>query len=190
MRIIVGVSGASGVYMAYRLLEVLKNDKDVETHLIVTEGAKRNLAYETELSLAEFEKMADFIYDEANMAVPIASGSFMTDGIIVIPCSMKTLSAISHGYAENLLIRAVDVCLKENRKVILVPREMPFNKIHLKNMLKAADAGCHIVPPMLTFYNQSNTLGEQVEHVIGKVLMSFNKKLETFRRWGGKWEKS
>ena len=115
----------------------------------------------------------------------IASGSFPTDGMIIIPCSMKTLAGIVSGYAENLLLRAADVCLKEDRKVVLVPREMPMNKVHLRNLREAADIGCRIVPPMLTFYNGAETLDEQVDHVIGKVLMQFGIVPASFKAWKG-----
>lgn len=184
-RIIVGISGASGVIIGYRLLQALKELAAVETHLVITSGARRNFALETDLSLAEICAQADVVHDEHNMAAAISSGSFITDGMIVAPCSMKTLAGIANGYAENLLLRAADVCLKEGRKVVLVPREMPLGKIHLRNLALAADAGCTIIPPMLTFYNAPSDLNDQIDHIIGKILRQFGWDLQSFVAWRG-----
>lgn len=185
MRIIVGISGATGVVMGYRLLEVLRRIPDCEIHLVISEGAVRNFELETDISLKKVKALAHFCHDNKNLAAAISSGSFATDGMIVLPCSMKSLSGIANGYASNLLVRAVDVCLKENRKVVLVPREMPLGKIHLKNMSIAADLGCCIVPPLLTFYNRPGTLEDQVNHIIGKILMQFGLNIKEFKAWGG-----
>lgn len=185
MRIIVGISGASGVLLGYHLLKALRKIEGMELHLVITDGAKKNFECETSLALEEVEALADFVHSDKNLAANISSGSFVTDGMIVVPCSMKTLSGIANGYAANLLVRAVDVCLKENRKVVLVPREMPLNKIHLRNLGLAAEAGCLLIPPMLTFYNNSLTLEEQMDHVVGKILMQFQLQSEKFRAWGG-----
>ncbi len=184
-RIIVGISGASGVIIGYRLLTALKEFAEVETHLVITGGARRNFALETELSLAEVCAQANVVHDEQNMAAAISSGSFVTDGMIVAPCSMKTLAGIAHGYAENLLLRAADVCLKEGRRVVLVPREMPLGKIHLRNLVLAADAGCTVIPPMLTFYNAPSGLNDQIDHIIGKVLRQFDLDFAAFVAWRG-----
>lgn len=119
------------------------------------------------------------------MAAKISSGSYLTDGMIVAPCSMKTLAGIAHGYADNLLVRAADVCLKENRRVVLIPREMPLGLIHLRNLTAAAEAGCAIVPPMLTFYNRPGTVARQVDHVVGKALMQFGIVPACFHPWEG-----
>ena len=173
MRIIVGISGATGVIMGYRLLQILRNVPDCEIHLVLSEGAIKNFELETNLSIPEVQALAHFSHSNTNMAASISSGSFKTDGMIVLPCSMKSLSGIANGYADNLLTRAVDVCLKENRKVVLAPREMPMGKIHIKNMAIAADLGCTIIPPMLTFYNAPDYLEDQITHVIGKILMQF-----------------
>jgi 4-hydroxy-3-polyprenylbenzoate decarboxylase len=185
MRIIVGISGASGVVMGYHLLSALKQHEDVETHLVVTAGAHKTWALECDRSLDDLYALADVVHDDANLAACISSGSFKTDGMIVIPCSMKTLAGISAGYAANLLVRAVDVCLKEERTVVLVPREMPFGKVHLRNMATAADLGCTIVPPMLTFYNGPVTLEDQIDHVVGKVLRFFGLEHDKFVPWKG-----
>lgn len=146
MRIIVGISGASGVVLGLELLKALK-EQAVETHLLISEGARITFQYETEVTLDEVINLADHYYDINDLAAPISSGSFPTGGMIIIPCSMKTLSAVAHGYANNLMVRAADVCLKENRRVVLVPRETPLGKAHLKNLLEAADNGCAIIPP-------------------------------------------
>ncbi|MDD4721345.1 MAG: UbiX family flavin prenyltransferase [Acidaminococcaceae bacterium] len=185
MRLIVGISGASGVVMGYQMLKVLKQIPDIEVHLVVTEGAVKNFACETDITLEDVIALADYNHSNKNMAASISSGSFKTDGIIVIPCSMKTVSGIASGFAANLLLRAVDVCLKESRKVVIVPREMPLSRIHLRNIKEAADNGCIVVPPMLTFYNGSNSVEKQINHIIGKVLMQFGIDYEKFIAWKG-----
>ena len=185
MRIIVAVTGATGVQMSETLLRALRQQENCEIHLIVSEGAKLTWRLECEKELTALYELADYVYEERDLAAVIASGSFVTDGMIVIPCSMKTLAGIVSGYAENLIQRAADVCLKEGRKVVLVPREMPLGKIHLKNLKKAAGLGCAIVPPMLTFYNGAQTLQEQVDHVVGKVLLQFHMEYKRFVPWRG-----
>lgn len=184
-RFIVGVSGASGVIMSRYLLQALKELENTEVHLVVSEAAKRTWALETDIPLETLYETADFCHDNHQMTACIASGSFKTDGMIVIPCSMKTLSAIATGYAENLMVRAADVCLKEGRKVVLVPREMPLGKIHVLNMKTAADLGCVLVPPMLTFYNGPQALEDQINHVIGKILTQFGLDHQRFIPWTG-----
>lgn len=183
MRIIVGVTGASGVIMSYHLLKALKSVPGCETHLIVSKAAKTTWSCETDESFSELIDLADAVYDEDDLAAVIASGTFVTDGMIIIPCSMKTLAGIVSGYAENLLLRAADVCLKENRHLVLCPREMPLGKIHLHNMELAAQYGCTIVPPMLTFYNRAQTVEDQIDHVIGKVLLQFGIQYDRMRPW-------
>ena len=185
MRLIVAITGATGVQMGYRLLQALDTFDDVETHLIISEGAKVVFQLETGVRLEDVCALADHVHDAGNLGATIASGSFKTDGMVIIPCSMKTLSAISNGYADNLISRSADVCLKENRRLVLVPREMPLNKIHCRNLLTAAEAGCTIVPPMLTFYSNSSTVEDQVDHVIGKVLMQFGLDYDKFEAWEG-----
>lgn len=186
MRIIVGISGASGVIMGYAMLKALRAQKDCEIHLVVTQGAMENFRYETEMDIRKVMDLADYSYDDNNLAASVSSGSFYTDGMIVIPCSMKTVSAIASGYGANLLVRAVDVCLKESRKVVLVPREMPLSRVHLDNLKKAADYGCILIPPMLTFYNHPTTVEQQVDHIIGKVLMQFGMVHQSFIPWEGR----
>ena len=182
MRLIVGISGASGVIMGRRLLETLRASADAEIHLIVTEAAERTWVLECDKPIRELYDLADVVYDNHDLAA-VASGSFRTDGMIVLPCSMKTLAGIASGYAENLLLRAADVCLKEGRRLVLCPREMPFGRIHLRNLTLAAEAGAAIVPPMLTFYNRPTTVDEQIDHVIGKVLLQFGIVPDNFRAW-------
>ena len=184
MRIIVGISGASGVVMGYCFLKALRN-VGVETHLVVTEAAVRTLACETSLRLEDLVALADASYDVRDMAAHIASGSFVTDGMVVIPCSMKTLAGIVSGYADNLLLRAADVCLKERRKLVLVPRETPLSRVHLRNMAEAAELGCAIVPPMLTFYGGADTVEKQIDHIIGKVFLRFGLTYENGTSWDG-----
>lgn len=185
MRLIIGISGASGVAMGYHLLQILSEMPDVETHLVMSESAVQNFKYETDIDYREVIRAADYHYGINDMAATISSGSFYTDGMIVLPCSMKSLAAIAIGMEINLLIRATDVCLKEGRRVVLVPREMPLAHSHIKNMLLASENGCVIIPPVLTFYNDSLTLKQQMNHVIGKVLMQFNLTVPGFRSWQG-----
>lgn len=185
MRIIVCITGATGVTMGFKLLQALKLYPEVESHLIVSNGAKLTLSLESDIAFEAVCELADFVHKAEDLGASISSGSYKTDGVVVIPCSMKTLSGIACGYAENLIVRSVDVCLKENRKVILVPREMPLSKIHCRNLLTAAEAGCVIIPPMLTFYSNYPTLDDQVDHIIGKILMQFGLDYDRFKPWEG-----
>lgn len=185
MRIIVGITGASGVILGVNLLKVLSELPDCETHLVVTEGAKRTFEYETDIRFADIAAMADYVHDSRDLAAPISSGSFQTDGMIIMPCSMKTLSGIVTGYTDNLLLRAADVSIKERRRVVLVPRELPLSTIHLKNMVKASRYGCDIVPPMLTFYNHPHSIQDMINHLVGKILMLFGIPFHEFVPWRG-----
>lgn len=183
MRVILGVSGASGVIMAHRLMKTVRAESDCEIHLIMTDSAKRTWELETDIPLEELLDLADAVYEAYDMAAAVSSGSFRTDGMIILPCSMKTLAGIVSGYTDNLLLRAADVCLKEGRKLVLCPREMPMNRIHLRNMLEASDAGCTVVPPVLTFYNKPLTIDDQIDHVVGKILMQFGIMPSAFKPW-------
>ena len=185
MRIIVGVSGATGVEMSYYLLKALKSVDGCEVHLIVSKGAKITWDLESDIPIEKLYELADHVHDEHNMAACVSSGSFVTDGMIIMPCSMKSLAGIAAGYADNLIIRAADVCMKEGRKVVLVPREMPMGKVHLRNMKEASDLGCVIVPPMLTFYNGPKTIVDQINHIVGKILMQFGITYDKFIPWTG-----
>jgi len=185
MRIIVGITGASGVVMGYHLVSALKQHDGCEVHLVVTEGAQKTWELECDIPMTKLLALADVCHNDRNLAASISSGSFKTDGMIVMPCSMKSLAGIASGYAANLLVRAVDVCLKEERKVVLVPREMPLGKIHLRNMLTAADMGCSIVPPLLTFYNGAETMEGQIDHIVGKALRLVGLEHGKFVAWKG-----
>ncbi len=189
MRLIIGISGASGVIMGYELLQALRPMPDIETHLVLTDGAVETFGYETSLDPEEIRAAADITYDIGNLGAAISSGSFRTDGMVILPCSMKTLAGIVSGFSDNLLLRAADVCLKESRRLILVPREMPLSRIHLRNLKEAADCGCTILPPMLTFYGERNTIRQQTDHIIGKILQQFGISYSEFRPWQGNFSK-
>lgn len=184
-RIIVGISGADGVVLGVELLKLLRDVPEVESLLVMTQAAERNLEMECGLRASEVRALAARSFDAGDLAAPISSGSFMTDGMIIAPCSMKTLAAIAHGYSENLLCRAADVCMKERRRLVLMPRETPLSQIHLQNMLTLAQAGCSIVPPMLTFYCRPQGIQDMVHHVLGKALMQFGIVPADFRAWAG-----
>ena len=183
-RIIVGMSGASGVIYGIRLLEVLK-EMNLETHLVVTGGAKRNIALETDHSVEEVEGLAHKVYSAGNLAGSISSGSFRTDGMVIVPCSMKTLSGVARSYNENLLIRAADVVLKERRKLILVVRETPLHRGHLKAMLEVSEMGGVILPPVPAFYHHPKSIDDLINHIVGKILDLLGIENSMFRRWSG-----
>ena len=174
MRLIVGITGASGVVLAVELLKRLKQIDSVETHLVITKSAELTIRDETDFDIFDIRRLADCVYDVNQPDASIASGSFLVDGMIVVPCTMKTLAGIASGYCENLLLRAADVCLKERRKLLLVPREMPFSPIHLRNMKELADCGAIIMPPVMTFYNTPTNLQAQINHIVNKILRLFN----------------
>ena len=186
MRLIVGVSGASGVILGYYVLKALRQISGMEIHLVMTEGAKTTLQYESSITVEKMEALADVVHDNKNMAATISSGSYKTDGMIVVPCSMKSVAGMACGFADNLLLRAADVCVKENRKVVLVPREMPLSRIHLRNLTTLAEYGCSIIPPLLTFYNDSNSVEKQINHIVGKILMQFGFESKDFVPWTGR----
>ncbi|MHB9150339.1 MAG: UbiX family flavin prenyltransferase [Thermoleophilia bacterium] len=182
--LIVGISGASGTAYGVRLLEVL-NATSVETHLVMTDSARKVIQLETGYSVPAIEALADWVHDIKDIGAPIASGSFKTMGMVVVPCSMKSLSAIAHSYNENLLVRAADVVLKEGRKLVLVTRETPLHVGHLRLMMQAAEMGAVILPPMPSFYHQPETIDDIVNQTVGKVLDQFEIEHDLFRRWEG-----
>ncbi len=182
-RIIIGISGSSGSILGVRLLEVLKK-MGFETHLIITGTAKKLIEHETSYKVKDVEALASKAYDNSDLFAPIASGSFRTKGMVIIPCSMKTLGGIASGYADNLLLRAADVCLKERRKLILVTRETPLNLIHIENMRKVTLAGAIVLPQVITTYSKPRKIEEVVDHIIGKVLDSLGIENEVYKRWG------
>jgi len=184
-RIIVGISGASGVIYGVRLLELLKQ-QEIETHLIISKAGKRNIEIETDYKPSEVEAMATYVYDHKDVGASLASGSFLTQGMVVAPCTIKTLSGIANSYTENLLVRAADVTLKEKRKLALLVRETPLHKGHLRLMSMAADMGAHILPPVPSFYHQPKTIEDIIDQTIGKVFDYFGIKHSLFKRWGEK----
>ena len=182
MRLIVAITGASGVVYGKRLLEILR-EKKVETYLIVSKAAENVIDHELETTKRELEKLASHVYDVNDLNAPIVSGSFKTDGMIVIPCSMKTLAGIAHGYSDNLILRAADVTLKEKRKLILVPRETPLSVVHLRNMLDLASQGVFILPAMPAYYHKPEKIEDLIDFVVGKALDLIGIEHELFKRW-------
>ena len=183
-RIVVGISGASGVIYGVKMLTRLR-EVDCETHLIISAAGKLTIKIETDYTLDEVAAMADFVYDHKNVAASLASGSFLTDGMVVVPCTIKTLSGIANSYTENLLVRAADVTLTERRKLVLLVRETPFHKGHLRLMTQAADMGAHILPPIPSFYHKPKTLDDIIDQTIGKVFDYLGITHNLFKRWDG-----
>ena len=182
MELVIALCGASGTIYGIRMLEVLK-DLNVKTHLIISSVAKSLIIYETNREIEEIKSLANISYDPNDLNAQISSGSYKTNGMIIIPCSMKTLAAIAHGYAYDLITRTADVQLKEKRNLVVVPREMPYNIIHLKNMLDLAVAGGIIVPASPGFYHKPKKIQDMIDHVVGKVLDIFGIQHQLYRRW-------
>ena len=185
MRLIVGISGASGVIYGIRLLEVLRELSEVETHLILSGNSKLNISIETDWSVKDVEALANSVHRFADVSASVASGSFRTDGMIVAPCSMKTLSAITNSYTDNLLTRAADVVLKEAKKLVLLPRESPMHVGHCRLMYQAAQMGAIISPPVPAFYNRPKTVEDIINHTVGRVLDLFDLDSDIVNRWTG-----
>lgn len=185
MRLIIGMSGASGVIYGIRLLEVLSRVEQVETHLVLSDSAKLNIAIETDRSAKEIQALADEVYSNRDIAARLASGSFKTDGMIVAPCAVKTLSAIANSYADSLLVRAADVVLKERRRLVLVPRETPLHTGHCELLLKASQMGAILAPPMPAHYINPMTVDELVDHHVGRILDLFDLDPGLVQRWQG-----
>jgi 4-hydroxy-3-polyprenylbenzoate decarboxylase len=183
-RIVIGITGATGVVYGIELLKQLRRNKDVETHLIITEAGKRNIALETDFTIQEIESMAHTVYSSDDLGASPASGSFLTSGMIVAPCTIKTLSGIANSYSNSLLVRAADVTLKEKRKLVLMVRETPLHKGHLNLMGMAADMGAHILPPIPSFYNHPKTIEDIIHQTIGRVFDYFEIEHNLFNRWG------
>ena len=186
-RLIVGMTGATGAILGVRLLEALK-DSAVESHLVISNWARRTIEHETPYSFKQVCALASVYHGSANMAAEISSGSFRTDGMVVIPCSMRTLGSIAHGTGEHLIHRAADVVLKERRRLILVARESPLSELHLENMLKLARIGVTIVPPMPAFYNHPKSINDIVDHIVARVLDQFGISVPFAKRWDGHME--
>ncbi len=185
MRLIIGISGASGAIYGIRLLEVLRELPEVSTHLVISAGGKVNIALETDWKVRQVEALADTVHADSDVAATIASGSFPTDGMVVAPCSMKTLSAIVNSHASNLLARAADVTLKEGRRLVLAPRETPLHAGHLRLMHEAALMGVVVAPPVPGFYARPGSVEDIVNHTVGRLADLFGLETGLVRRWPG-----
>jgi flavin prenyltransferase len=184
-RIVIGLSGASGIIYGIRLLEIL-HSLNIQTYLIVSEWGKKNIEIETDKNLEYVKSLSSISYENFKLDASVSSGSFLHDGMVIVPCSMKSLSSIANGYDDTLISRAASVTLKESRKLILVPRETPLSRIHLENMIKLQDAGAIILPAMPGFYHKPSTIDEIVDHLVGKILDQLKIKHDLFTRWKDK----
>ncbi len=186
-KIIIGISGASGVIYGIRLLQVLQDVKDVQTHLIISSAAGTTMRLETEYTIESVRALADVVYPFKDIAAPISSGSFKTDGMVVAPCSMKTLAGIAHSFSDNLLLRAADVVLKDRRRLILLPRETPLHLGHLRLMAQVTEYGAIVAPPMPAFYHRPQTIDDLVNQTVNRVLDLLDIELDEdlFTRWQG-----
>ncbi|MGL5311965.1 MAG: UbiX family flavin prenyltransferase [Peptostreptococcaceae bacterium] len=185
MNIVIAATGATGIIYTVRILEKLKEIEGINTHLIMSEWATVNLGIETSYDINYVESLADYVYSHKDLSAKVASGSFLMDGMIILPCSMKTLSSISNGYSDNLITRAADVTLKEGRKLVICPRETPLSPIHLENMLKLSRIGVSIMPPMPGFYSNPKTIDDIVNHHVMRVLDQFRINICNEKRWKG-----
>ncbi|MET9293273.1 non-oxidative hydroxyarylic acid decarboxylases subunit B [Streptomyces sp. NPDC003077] len=183
-RIVVGMTGATGAVFGIRLLEALSALPDVETHLVLSRWARSTITLETDWTVGEVTRLADFSYRPDDQGARISSGSFRTEGMVIVPCSMKTLAAIRTGYTDGLLARAADVTLKERRRLVLMPREAPLSDIHLENMLALSRMGAVLVPPMPAFYNAPQVIDDIVDHIVARTLDQFGLRVPA-RRWAG-----
>ncbi|MFG2928056.1 non-oxidative hydroxyarylic acid decarboxylases subunit B [Streptomyces achromogenes] len=185
MRLVVGMTGATGAVFGVRFLQVLAQLPDVESHLVLSRWARTTIELETGLSANEVGDLADVVHQPQDQGAAISSGSFRTDGMVIVPCSMKTLAALRAGYADTLVARAADVILKERRKLVLVPRETPLSEIHLENMLALCRMGAQLVPPMPAFYNHPQSVDDIVDHVVTRILDQFDLPAPAAKRWEG-----
>ena len=185
MVLIIGITGASGVIYGIRLLEVLSSIENIETHLIISEAGEVNIKCETSWELEDVKNLASHCYDIKDIGARISSGSFRRDGMIVAPCTIKTLSALANSYTDSLLIRAADTTLKEQSRLVLLVRETPLHLGHLKNMERLCEIGAIIMPPVPAFYHNPTTIDDIVNHTVGKTLDIFDIKHNLFRRWQG-----
>lgn len=183
-RLVIGVSGASGIPLAKRLLEELKKFDEIETHLILTNGAKVTIPMECDMTVEAFLALADVCYEPEDIGAAVASGSYDTLGMIVVPCSMKTLAGMAHGYTDNLLLRAADVCMKEQHRLLVVPRETPMSVIHLDNLAYLSKVpGVMILPPVVSYYHRPKTLEEMETQFVGKMLRVFGLEIDGYYHW-------
>jgi flavin prenyltransferase len=185
LRIVVGINGATGVIYGIRLLQALSTIKSIETHLIISQAGERTIEIETDYKASDVRAMADRNYEIYDIGACLASGSFLHNGMIIAPCSMKTLSALAHSYADNLLTRAADVTLKERRKLLLLVRETPLHLGHLKNMALVSELGAIVMPPIPAFYHRPRTIEDIIDHTLGKALDLFGIEHNLFQRWSG-----
>ena len=185
MVLIISITGATGAIYGIRLLEVLAAKKDIETHLVISDAGKINIKHETDWTIEDIRALADYSYDVNDIGARLASGSFKRDGMIVVPCSMKTLSALANSYTDNLLIRAGDVTLKERKRLVLLVRETPLHVGHIRNMERLSEMGAIIMPPVPAFYHRPKTIQDIIDHTIGKVLDIFGIEHNLFQRWSG-----
>jgi polyprenyl P-hydroxybenzoate/phenylacrylic acid decarboxylase-like protein len=183
-RLVIGMAGSSAPHYGISLLRTLRALGSIETHLVLSQGASRTIELEARLDPAEVCGLADVVHDARDLAASISSGSFLTVGMVVAPCSMKTLAAITHGYSDSLLSRAADVTLKERRRLVLVTRETPLSLIHLRNMVAVTEAGATVLPPVPAFYHQPKSIDDLIAQTVGKILDQFGIEHRTFRRWG------
>lgn len=184
-RLVIAITGATGAVYGVRLLQVLKDMPAVETHLVVSDAAVLTLHQETGLQRREVEALADVVHKQHNIGASIASGSFQSDGMVIAPCSMKTLAAVAHGLSDNLIARAADVALKERRRLVLMVRETPFNLAHLRNMTAVTEMGGIVFPPLPSFYHQPHSIAEMVDHTVGRVIDLFGIDHQLAPRWNG-----
>ena len=184
-KLIVGISGSSGAIYGVRLVEVLSSVPDVETHVVVSRGAEATISYETGRDPARVHELADHVYGNSKVGAALASGTFVTDGMIVAPCSMKTLSSIANSYGSTLIARAADVCLKERRKLVLVTRETPLHLGHLRLMSSVTEAGAVVLPPVPGFYTRPESVQDIVDHTVTKILDQFGIEANLIERWAG-----
>jgi len=185
VKLVIGITGATGVIYGIRLLKVLSQIEGVETHLVISEAGELNIEYETDWKVEDVKALANFCYDIHDLGAPPSSGSFKQDGMVVAPCTVKTMSALANSYAENLLLRAGDVTLKERRKLVLLVRETPLHLGHLRNMERLAEMGAIIMPPVPAFYHRPKTIPDIIDHTVGKTLDIFGIEHDLFQRWSG-----
>ncbi len=185
MLLIIGITGASGAIYGIRLLEVLSANKEVEIHLIISKAGEEIIRHETDWGLEQVRALANVCYDINDIGARLSSGSFKRDGMVIAPCSMKTLSALANSYTDNLIARAADIALKERKRLVLLARETPLHLGHLRNMVKLTEMGAIVFPPIPAFYHKPETIRDLVDHTVGKVLDVFDIKHDLFKRWEG-----
>lgn len=185
-RIIIGATGASGLPILIQSLKLIREQEKFESYLIMTDSAKLTLEHETKITVEEVEHMSDYVLDSREIGAAPASGSFKTEGMLIVPCSMKTIAGIHSGYADNLVLRAADVTIKEQRPLVLAARETPLSAIHLRNLQELSMIpGIHIIPPMMTFYHMPESIDEMTYHIAAKLLEPFGIEAKEYRRWNG-----